>query len=126
LVWAGRPRLTAVVIVGFLFSVIVGEILFHFVVHEDYRETYRYLVVQSYAGLIAAVTVVAFTAALRFRFLGFGTLVLAIGFWLAEFACCWWLLPRAAALGFALPGLLALTIAPLALAPLALAWNRHR
>jgi hypothetical protein len=71
----------------------------------------------------------AFTAAYRKRLIGKGLVLLAIGIWLILSACALGMGGHFRVPGIAsslLPGFLALPAAPLALAPLALSWNRHR
>jgi len=85
-------------------------------------------IIISFGGLLG--TSAAFTAAYRKGLIGKGLVLLSAGLWLILALCAAGLLvrshkPEPVPLSL-LIGLMALPVAPLALAPLALSWNRHR
>jgi hypothetical protein len=128
--FAGHSTLMAKLICGVLaafFAVSMGSPL---LLSPTAQRWFTAALAASLAATMMGGTAWAFVAALRRQFIAWPTLVASLAAWLAAVATLalkWPLVPGQPPLAFALiAGALALAVAPLAAAPLALSWNRHR
>ncbi len=98
----------------------------HTFVPPGSREAAQHTVLHAAGVLTAVLTLVAFHAAIRKRLINGRSAWFAVAAWTIESVVLWCFLPVAAIYRLAWAGVLACTVAPIATAPLALAWNRHR
>jgi hypothetical protein len=127
---AGRATLVAILLFGGI-TLFVGLIVFSKEVLSSQAQQYFADGAAVALGTVfVAWTVGAFAVALRRGLIGWPTLYFAASVWVALCALVAfiWTPPSAArlAISISVVGLLALSVAPLATAPLAVAWNRTR
>jgi hypothetical protein len=129
---AGRPTLFMILFFGFLTILLTGMVLWNFVLADDAqsRLLLRNVLLTVSSLLFAVGTVWAFVAAQRRSLITVRDIYVAAGIWsgLALLVVAHAVVRTAAPLSvyvFVI-GLTSLAVAPLAAAPLALSWNRHR
>ncbi len=126
----GRPALLPQLVLGF-FAVFIGLGLFHnYVLPVESRLNFNRGVGVAVGMAIAVSTVWAFVSARRQSLIGLPTIYAAFSVWtvLSGLNVLDWVLHPARPLALSVFGVLfaTLVVAPLATAPLALAWNRNR
>lgn len=135
IVLAGRPRFLVAVICTFFGIPLLWVVMLNTIITSNLRPQAAALSAGLFGLACLGGTLLAFSRALRQRFVRTPTACLSALGWLllcTVLVIVWQIIPtpNPAPYGWLawplLPGLLALPFAPLATAPLALAWNRHR
>ena len=109
-----------------VFGGVVIVFLLQFVIPRDMVAAVKLGFLWGCAVIAMSGALAAFLAAGRLQLVSRETILLAILLWAAESTVCWWLLPLDVVYSAAVIGLLTLSVTPLAAAPLAIWWNRHR
>lgn len=126
LAWTGREWVVGVAVTCAISLILILPIGMHFLVPPESHETAQATVLHAGGILIMGGTLAAFTAAIRRRLINGRSAWLAVSVWAIESVVLWCFLPVAVIYRLAWTGVLACTVAPIATAPLALSWNRHR
>lgn len=123
--WAGRTWCQMALMSSVIMIMIVPMIVLPMYPPEQ-RDIIARAGMYGLGSILALATLMAFVKALRRRLIRPRMAWFAAGAWGAEAAILCATLPVAAGYQVSLSGVLATSIAPLAIGPLALSWNRHR
>lgn len=126
LTWTGRDWLVGLVVTIVFSLMLFVPFTLHTFIPPESRDAAQHAVLHAAGILTAVLTLAAFHAAIRKRLINGRSAWFAVVAWTIESAVLWCFLPVAAIYRLAWTGVLACTVAPIATAPLALAWNRHR
>ena len=131
---AGRPTLYAILFIGAPALAMLAMIFSHYALSDAATTIFKEGVTATVGVIYILGTAWAFTAARRRALIGMPTVWAAMGVWgtLCVLGVLFWSQHRSDIVTSPLPvfvhviGLFALVVFPLAAAPLALTWNRHR
>jgi hypothetical protein len=126
LTWTGRDWLVGLVVTIVFSLMFFVPVTIETLIPPESRDAAQHVILHAGGILIAVLTLVAFHVAIRMRVINGRSAWFAVAAWTIESALLWCFLPVAAIYRLAWTGVLACTVAPIATAPLALAWNRHR